>query len=104
MRDVLSVTAAMAVGALLGAIFFGGLWWTVRRGMSSEWPALWFFGSLMLRMSIVLLGFLVVGQEHWGRWLFCLLGFVLARFAVQWLTQPPREDRTRSTPEAGYAP
>lgn len=103
MRDVLSVTAAMAVGALLGAIFFGGLWWTVRRGMSSEWPALWFFGSLMLRMSTALLGFFVVGREDWTRWLFCLLGFVLARFAVQWLTQPPREDRTR-TPEAGYAP
>ena len=59
---------------------------------------------LMLRMSIALLGFLVVGREDWKRWLFCLLGFVLARFAVQWLTQPPREDRTRSTPEAGYAP
>jgi F1F0 ATPase subunit 2 len=104
MRDVLSVTAAMAVGALLGVIFFGGLWWTVRRGMSSEWPALWFFGSLMLRMSIVLLGFLVVGQEHWERWLFCLLGFVLARLAVQWSTRPSGEDRSRSAPEAGYAP
>ena len=104
MHDVLSLAVAMAAGALLGAIFFGGLWWTVRRGMSSEWPALWFFGSLMLRMSATLLGFFVVGREDWTRWLFCLLGFVLARLAVQWLTQSPREDRTRSTPEAGYAP
>ena len=104
MHDVLFLAAAMAAGALLGVIFFGGLWWTVRRGMSSEWPALWFFGSLMLRMSTALIGFFVVGREDWKRWLFCLLGFVLARFAVRWFTQPPREDRTRSTPEAGYAP
>jgi len=104
MHDVLSLAAAMAVGALLGAIFFGGLWWTVRRGMSSEWPALWFFGSLMLRMSIALLGFLAVGREDWERWLFCLLGFVLARLAVQWSTRPSGEDRARPAPEAGYAP
>jgi F1F0 ATPase subunit 2 len=103
MHDVLSLTMATAVGALLGAIFFGGLWWTVRRGMSSEWPALWFFGSLMLRMSIVLLGFFVVGREDWERWLFCLLGFVLARFAVQWLAQSVAEERTRP-PGASYAP
>jgi F1F0 ATPase subunit 2 len=29
-------------GLLLGAIFFGGLWWTVRKGVSSKRPALWF--------------------------------------------------------------
>ena len=104
MDEVWSLATAMMAGVFLGGIFFGGLWWTVRKGLSSEWPALWFFGSLMLRMSTALLGFFVVGREDWTRWLFCLLGFVLTRFAVQWLTQPPREDRTRSTPEAGYAP
>ena len=104
MYEVWSLATAMVAGVSLGGIFFGGLWWTVRKGLSSERPALWFFGSLMLRISTALLGFFVVGREDWTRWLFCLLGFVLARFAVQWLTQPPREDRTRSTPEAGYAP
>ena len=29
-------------GIVLGSIFFGGLWWTVCRGMSSRQPALWF--------------------------------------------------------------
>ena len=36
-------------GALLGAFFFGGLWWTVQKGVTSEQPALWFLGSLLLR-------------------------------------------------------
>ena len=35
-------------GALLGSIFFGGLWWTVRQGVCPK-PVLWFLGSLLLR-------------------------------------------------------
>ena len=58
---------ALVAGVLLGAIFFGGLWWTVRKGVSSKQPALWFFGSLLLRMSIALAGFYFVGRGHWER-------------------------------------
>jgi F1F0 ATPase subunit 2 len=95
---------ALATGLLLGTFFFGGLWWTVIRGVSSERPALWFFGSLLLRMSITLAGFYVVGRENWERWLLCLAGFVLARLVVKWLPRPPVEHRNSRTPETGYAP
>jgi len=54
MNEVLLLALALSMGVLLGAIFFGGLWWTVRKGVSSEQPAFWFFGSLLLRMSIAL--------------------------------------------------
>ena len=91
MNEILLLVLALAAGLLLGAIFFGGLWWTVRRGVSSERPALWFFGSMLLRMSIALAGFYFVGREHWERWLLCLLGFILARLVVKWLTRPPGE-------------
>jgi F1F0 ATPase subunit 2 len=95
MTEFLFFASPWAAGLLLGAFFFGGLWWTVRKGISSPWPALWFLGSLLLRASITLGGFYFVGRENWERWLLCLLGFVLARFAVKWLTRPP---------EASYAP
>lgn len=104
MHDVLFLAAAMAAGMLLGAIFFGGLWWTVRMGVSSQWPALWFFGSLMLRLSIALLGFLIVGGDDWKRWLSCLLGFVMARLAVQRWTQPSGEDSAHPALGRGHAP
>ena len=58
---------ALAAGVLLGAVFFGGLWWTVRKGLSSEQPALWFLGSLLLRTSITLAGFYFVSGGHWER-------------------------------------
>jgi F1F0 ATPase subunit 2 len=86
-NDGLSLVLALVTGVLLGAIFFGGLWWTVRKGFSSERPALWFFGSLLLRTSITLAGFYFIARDDWERLLACLLGFVMARFVVMRLTR-----------------
>jgi F1F0 ATPase subunit 2 len=82
MIEFLALAAACAAGLLLGAGFFGGLWWTVRRGLSAERPALWFLGSVVLRTSIVLVGFHLVSGGDWRRLLACVLGFVLARVLV----------------------
>ena len=60
MNEILSVAPPLAGGFLLGAFFFGGLWWTVKRGVSSPRPALWFFTSMLLRMSVTLPGLVMV--------------------------------------------
>jgi F1F0 ATPase subunit 2 len=52
MNETLTLVLASVAGVLLGALFFGGLWWTVQKGLSSKRSALWFLGSLLLRMSI----------------------------------------------------
>jgi uncharacterized protein (TIGR03437 family) len=82
-----TLVLAAACGVVIGAIFFGGLWWTVSRGISSQRPALWFLGSLLARMSVALAGFYFVSGGHWERLLMCLLGFVTARLVVTRLTQ-----------------
>ena len=104
MNDVLPLALAGVAGLFLGAMFFGGLWWTVRKGVSSPRPALWFFGSLLLRMSLALAGFYFVGRGHWERLLACLLGFVMARLVVTWLTRPSGEDKDRTPQKASHAP
>ena len=104
MNETLSLSLAWAAGGLLGAIFFGGLWWTVRRGVSSIQPALWFFGSLLLRMSVAMAGFYFVSGGHWQRMLLCLLGFVMARLLVIWLTRPTEEKHFRPVLEPKHAP
>jgi F1F0 ATPase subunit 2 len=104
MNETLTLVLAWGAGLLLGAIFFGGLWWTVRKGVSSPRPALWFFGSLVLRMSIALAGFYFVGRGHWERLVVCLLGFVMARLIVTWLTRPSGESQTRPAQEVSHAP
>ncbi len=104
MSDPLSMIMAGAAGAALGGVFFGGLWWTVRKGVLSPHPVLWFLGSLLVRMSIVLVGFYFVGGGQWERLLVCLLGFGMARFVVMWLTRPSHENPGTTTKEASHAP
>ena len=98
------VTLAMAglCGGALGAIFFGGLWWTVRRGVSSKHPALLFLGSMLARTGIVLSGFYLASCGHWDRLLLCLLGFTIARPILTWLSRSPVRDR--SPQDARHAP
>jgi F1F0 ATPase subunit 2 len=91
MNETLSLLLALVTGVLLGAVFFGGLWWTVQRGLSSNRSALWFFGSLLLRTGIVLAGFYFIARGNWERLLVCLLGFVVARTIVMRLTRATEE-------------
>lgn len=102
-NETLNLVLALVIGVLLGAMFFGGLWWTVRKGVSSTQPEIWFSGSLLLRMSIALAGFYFIARGHWERLLLCLLGFVVARMIVAWLTRPPGETQTRPAQEASHA-
>jgi F1F0 ATPase subunit 2 len=102
MSDLLALVLASIAGLLLGAIFFGGLYLTVRQGVSSQSPALWFFGSLVARMGIALAGFYFVSDGSWQRLVACLLGFVVARLVVTWLTRPAGQQA--SPPGGRHAP
>ena len=103
MNEALNLVWALAAGGLLGVIFFGGLWWTVRWGMLSQQPAIWFSGSLLLRTIIVLAGFHYVSGGHWERLLVCLLGFIAARLVVTRLTRPSGGSHTRPAQEGRHA-
>ncbi len=103
MNEPLSLASALGAGVLLGGIFFGGLWWTVRRGVSSKRVALWFLGSMLLRTCIALLGFYFVLGGNWERLLTGLLGFIIARSIVTRLTREA-EQPSHWAQEAGHAP
>ncbi len=92
----MALILALLCGVLLGAIFFGGLWWTIRKGVSSKQPAALFFFSLLLRTGITLAGFYFVARGDWRRVLACLVGFMLARILVTWLTRVPITRTTRA--------
>jgi F1F0 ATPase subunit 2 len=104
MNETPTLVLALAAGGGLGGVFYGGLWWTVRKGVSSQRPALWFVGSLLLRTCIALAGFYFVSRGHWERLLLCLLGFVMARLVVTWLARWSGASRPRAAQEAGHAP
>ena len=110
MNEKLDLVLACMAGGALGAIFFGGLWWTVRKGLTSSSPVLWVFASFLLRTGIALVGFYVVSGGDWQRLLACLAGFVMARMVVTRLTRLPEESQkdqkgqTPPTPKASHAP
>jgi F1F0 ATPase subunit 2 len=98
MRHAVVFALAFLGGVLLGGFFFGGLWWTVHRGIRSAAAALWFSASSLLRTALALAGFYVVSQGEWQRVLACLLGFIAARVALLHLSLPSVVPSKASTP------
>jgi F1F0 ATPase subunit 2 len=70
-------------GSLLGAFFFGGLWWTVRRLPQAKSPALLALLSFAVRLAAVLGAFYLIltrfSGAGWLRLVVSLAGFVLIR-------------------------
>jgi F1F0 ATPase subunit 2 len=93
MNEVWIILLALLAGVLLGTIFFGGLWWTVEKGLSSKQPAILFAVSMLLRTAVALGGFYYVSRGDWHRLVSCLVGFVIARLLVMRFTRVPTESR-----------
>lgn len=104
MNDTVILVLAAGAGVLLGAAFFGGLWWTVQRSLASRRPALWVLGSFVLRMGIGLAGFYFVSGGRMDRLMACLLGFVIARFIVTHLSGARVGPDSSRAEEVGHAP
>lgn len=77
-----SLIGAVLAGLLLGVLFFGGLWWTVRSMLASARGAGFLLASVLLRGALAIAGFYLVGAGQWPRLLACLVGFLLGRVAV----------------------
>ena len=88
MSDIGLLIGALAAGMVLGTLFFGGLWWTVNRGLNATVPAIWFGLSALLRMAITLLGFYYIARLGWPSVIAGLCGLLAARGAVLRLTRP----------------
>ena len=104
MNETQLLLLAAVAGGLIGMIFFGGLWWTVRKGMTSRYAALWFTGSSILRMGVALTGFYFIGHNDWQRLLACLFGFVVARVVVMRLTGSRLQHPASTSTEVDHAP
>ena len=87
MSEILYMILAFIAGMALGMFFFGGLWFTVKKAVNSKIPAIWFFGSFILRVGVVMLGFYYISQGGWQPLIISLLGFIVARFVVTHFTK-----------------
>jgi F1F0 ATPase subunit 2 len=102
MTDAWTLLLSGLAGAALGALFFAGLWWTIRNALTAPQPALWFVSSMVIRSTLALTGFYLVSGGRWDRLLSCVLGFSAARFVVSRLVRQAIGSGPRK--EIGHAP
>jgi F1F0 ATPase subunit 2 len=80
------VLGPLGAGMILGTVFFGGLWWTVTRGLNASIPAVWFGLSALLRMAIAVSGLYYFARLGLPSLITCVCGLLVARGAVKRLT------------------
>ena len=95
MSEILYMVLALIGGLAIGTLFFGGLWFTVKKSVTAKIPALCFFASLIIRVSITLIGFYYISLGSWQRLIACLLGFILSRYIVMQYTKSIDEKELR---------
>lgn len=102
MNEISNMVLPFIVGWLLAILFFGGLWFTVKKLTASKMPALLVLGSFIVRVGIVLIGFYFIGSGDWKKLIVCLIGFVVARFAVIHFTKSMDEKIVQIKKEANH--
>ncbi len=91
MNEIIYMALVFTAGLVLGILFFGGLWLTVRKVVTSKRPSLWLIGSFLIRVSITLIGFYYLSQGSWKNLLISVLGFIIARSLIIYLTKSIEE-------------
>jgi F1F0 ATPase subunit 2 len=77
--ELASWVLIVAAGGVLGWLYFGGLWWTVRRLPGADHPAALVLGSFVLRAVLVAVGFVVLLAGDPLRLVAVLVGFLAVR-------------------------
>lgn len=73
---------AFVIGAVIGLLHFGALWWTVDYAARGSHPATVCTLSYLGRMAATVGGFYVVMDGDWRRLVALTAGFTLARLAL----------------------
>jgi F1F0 ATPase subunit 2 len=81
--ETLLLVAAVVTGALLGGLYFGGLWWTLRCMPRARHPLKLYFGSTVVRLAVLLAALHgVLTYLRWPLLLASLGGFIAIRFVL----------------------
>ena len=96
MNNWTALAIALASGLAAGFLFYGGLWFTVKRGLAMKRPQLLFAISFLLRSAVVVLTLYFAGAGQWQRLLVCAAGLLVARIIVTYVTKEKQQQLTMS--------
>jgi F1F0 ATPase subunit 2 len=83
MNELITLLLSFLVGLFIGFFFFQGLLWTIKKGLISRRPALWFSISFLIRMGVAILGFYLISGKGMPALIFCFLGLMLMRYVIK---------------------
>lgn len=82
MTDLLAITLPFLTGSTVGWLFYGGLWLTVCKVVTTKRHPLWLPASLLARTIITLVVFFLIFAANSKNFAYCIVGFILARLLV----------------------
>lgn len=82
MSELASAATGTIAGVFLGIIFFGGLWWTVHRALSSDAAGTWFACSYLLRFGLLAVGLYLLAHDDAVRGLGAASGLIVTRLVM----------------------
>ncbi len=82
---------AVPAGFVLGVLFFGGLWWTVRKISAGSRPAPLMIASFLVRSAALLAGLYLLMDAGWQYLPAALVGFLAARTALTYKLGPAKQ-------------
>ena len=95
MAGVTELLLWAAAGAVLGLLYFSGLWYTVRRLGRARNPALLVLGSYVGRLAVCLPCFFLAARGgQWGRLLVFTAAFLVVRLVLILRLGPKRVTTT----------
>ena len=80
--EIGKLALAFAAGIALAALYFAGLWWTVRRLPKTHSPHLWTLGSFVLRLTVIVVAVVLIARIHWQYAAAAMAGFILVRLVL----------------------
>jgi F1F0 ATPase subunit 2 len=102
MNEALHISFSLLIGLVIGTLFFGGLWFTIKNAVTAKTPAIWFALSFSFRVAITLIGFYYTSLGNWQRLIACLIGFMIARFIITRYTKPKEAQQMELKKEVSH--
>ena len=86
-----TIVLGVALGAGLGGLFFGGLWWTVRRVGRRANPGAWLLVSAGLRLGLAVGGFYLAARLGGAALVGAMVAFLAVRTVAIRSIRPDRQ-------------
>ncbi len=80
----LEIALSFAAGLAAGAVYFAGLWLTVRLFTTKRLAPPWLLLSLIVRLAVLVGAFFWIMEAGWERLLAAFGGFIAARLIATW--------------------